>query len=361
MYWYCTIPTSTRGLVRKLQKGGTKKLVSLPIIFGRLAPSELPSTIYHPSQNHESKTPYQNCGTMSTFQSAKALAQSAQRRFAIGNSQRSYHGYEKVTASFTKPQGTSPRNLPIRKHQQRSFAYAAVQHDTEYKNALESSHGQQLQLALKEAEKYEVEAVDPFELYKIDEDETTQDIEDNDESIQEGAEENDNEDSDVDAEDEDEDEESDFEEEFEAGQGQVISNFSNNGHVRRTKAELAALKAGAPAGGKFAIIDLNGSQQKVTVDDVVIVNKLKPVNNWAVGSTHTLNAEDGQVLLLGSQDKTLVGLPFVNGGEVDVMVEEITRDKKLIIFKKKRRKNYRRKNGFRREVTFLRVLDIRFP
>jgi large subunit ribosomal protein L21 len=68
------------------------------------------------------------------------------------------------------------------------------------------------------------------------------------------------------------------------------------------------------------------------------------------------------VLLLGSQEKTSVGLPYVNGGEVDVMVEENTRDKKAIIFnKKKRRKNYRRKNGFKREVTFLRILDIRFP
>jgi large subunit ribosomal protein L21 len=67
------------------------------------------------------------------------------------------------------------------------------------------------------------------------------------------------------------------------------------------------------------------------------------------------------VLLLGGQEKTLVGLPYVNGDEVDVMVEEITRDKKVIIFKKKRRKNYRRKNGFKREVTFLRILDIRFP
>lgn len=99
----------------------------------------------------------------------------------------------------------------------------------------------------------------------------------------------------------------------------------------------------------------------MTVDDIVIVNKLKPVDKWSVGSTLTLTADDGHVLLLGSQEKTLVGMPFVNGGEVDVMVEEITRDKKVIIFKKKRRKNYRRKNGFKREVTFLRILDIRFP
>ena len=74
-------------------------------------------------------------------------------------------------------------------------------------------------------------------------------------------------------------------------------------------------------------------------------------------STTTL----GDVLLVESSEKTYVGLPAVKGAEVDVMVEEITRDKTVIVFKKRRRKNSRRKNGFRREVTFLRVLDIRMP
>mmetsp|Transcript_17920 Transcript_17920/g.26179 ORF Transcript_17920/g.26179 Transcript_17920/m.26179 type:complete len:161 (-) Transcript_17920:31-513(-) len=137
--------------------------------------------------------------------------------------------------------------------------------------------------------------------------------------------------------------------------------FNKDGSIRRTRAELASFKAGAPAGGHFAIINLSGSQHKVTTDDVVILNKLTPVEHWAVGTTHTLTADEGQLLLMGSPEHTFVGLPYVNGGEVDVMVEEITRDKKVIIFKKKRRKNYRRKNGFKREVTFLRVLDIRFP
>ena len=231
--------------------------------------------------------------------------------------------------------------------QRRNLAYASVKHDVEYKNEMEGRHGQQLQLALKEAEKYQHEDVDPFELYKIvdasDNDDVVVDAEESDEAEFQNEE-------------EEEEEEDDYEEETE-----MEGLYNSEGNLKRTKAELAAFKAGAPAGGKFAIIDLNGSQQKVTVDDVVIVNKLKPVDKWAVGSTHTLNAEDGQVLLLGSQDKTFVGMPFVNGGEVDVMVEEITRDKKVIVFKKKRRKNYRRKNGHKRQVTFLRVLDIRFP
>ena len=132
--------------------------------------------------------------------------------------------------------------------------------------------------------------------------------------------------------------------------------------------------AGAPAGGAFAIISLcnntSGIQHKVTLHDVIISNKLKPVETWAVGTTHTIgegeggdddSAGSGQVLLVGDSDRTCVGLPFVQGAQVDVMVEEITRDQTVIVFKKKRRKNHRRKNGSRREVTFLRVLDIRFP
>lgn len=97
----------------------------------------------------------------------------------------------------------------------------------------------------------------------------------------------------------------------------------------------------------------------MTIDDLLVVNKLKPVSDWSVGSTHTIKDDD--VLLMASKDKTLVGLPGVKGGEVDLMVEEITRDKTLIIFKKRRRKHSRRKNGFRREVSFLRVLDVRMP
>jgi large subunit ribosomal protein L21 len=135
--------------------------------------------------------------------------------------------------------------------------------------------------------------------------------------------------------------------------------YTTTGALYRPKSERLALRAGYPAGGKFAVILLAGYQHKVTVDDLLVVNKLKPVSHWSVGSTHTIKNED--ILLMANQDKTLVGLPAVHGGEVDVMVEEITRDKTLIIFKKRRRKHSRRKNGFRRQVTFLRVLDVRMP
>ena len=243
--------------------------------------------------------------------------------------------------------------------QTRTLAYASVNHAEEYKEAMEGRHGQQLQLAYKEGAKYENEVFNPFEAYRIDVDDTQD--EDLFEGVQDEADADDDDGDGDDLEEGDEDDDDDDEEDYEEDAVPTKWMYNKDGSTRRTKAELVSLKAGAPAGGKFAIINLNSSQQKVTVDDVIILDKLRPVEIWAVGTTHTLTADEGQLLLMGSPELTLVGLPFVNGGEVDVMVEEITRDKKVIIFKKKRRKNYRRKNGFKRDVTFLRVLDIRFP
>ena len=68
--------------------------------------------------------------------------------------------------------------------------------------------------------------------------------------------------------------------------------------------------------------------------------------------------EAEKVLLVGSRSTTLVGSPTVPGAKVRLQVEDITKDKKVIIFKSRRRKNSRSKNGFRRDVTILRITDI---
>mmetsp|Transcript_1545 Transcript_1545/g.2355 ORF Transcript_1545/g.2355 Transcript_1545/m.2355 type:complete len:89 (-) Transcript_1545:457-723(-) len=65
-----------------------------------------------------------------------------------------------------------------------------------------------------------------------------------------------------------------------------------------------------------------------------------------------------RVLLVGSADRTLVGRPNVTGASVTAMVEQHTKDKKLLIFKKKRRKNHKKSQGFRRHLTLLRIKDI---
>ena len=135
--------------------------------------------------------------------------------------------------------------------------------------------------------------------------------------------------------------------------------YDNRGFPILSRSMERAYKAGAPAGGSFAIIKMGGTQYKVSADDVIISDKLKPVSKYHVGAELTLDPED--VLLLGSKEKTVVGLPFINGAKVSIRVEELTRDAKVIIFKKRRRKNSRRKNGFKREVSMVRVVGIEFP
>ncbi|TYZ59454.1 hypothetical protein PybrP1_004755 [[Pythium] brassicae (nom. inval.)] len=101
----------------------------------------------------------------------------------------------------------------------------------------------------------------------------------------------------------------------------------------------------------FAVVKLGGTQYKVTQGDVVVAEKIKHAK---VGEIMDLN----EVLLLGNVNQTIVGRPFVEGAVVRARVEEQTLDEKIDIFKKKRRKNYRRWNGFRRQVTVLRVTEV---
>jgi large subunit ribosomal protein L21 len=103
------------------------------------------------------------------------------------------------------------------------------------------------------------------------------------------------------------------------------------------------------------VIELSGSQTKCTPGDVIVSEKLLPLSLYRVGAEILMT---DNILLVGTQEKTTVGLPHCKGFGVRVRVEEITRDATVIIFKKRRRKNSKRRNGFRREVTVLRVLDI---
>ncbi len=99
----------------------------------------------------------------------------------------------------------------------------------------------------------------------------------------------------------------------------------------------------------FAVIRTGGKQYKVAKDDILKVEKLEA----EAGDIVTID----DVLMLGG-DKTEVGTPTVDGAAVAFEVLEQKRDKKIIVFKKKRRQNYRRKAGHRQHKTVLRVLDI---
>lgn len=101
----------------------------------------------------------------------------------------------------------------------------------------------------------------------------------------------------------------------------------------------------------FAIIGFSGTQYKVTMDDVIVADKIEGVD---IGQMIDL----AEVLLVGSRRGTVIGRPLVEGARVIAAVEEITKDRKVIAFKTRRRKHSRRLKGFRREVTILRIADI---
>ena len=100
----------------------------------------------------------------------------------------------------------------------------------------------------------------------------------------------------------------------------------------------------------FAVIRTGGKQYKVAENDVIKVEKLVA----EAGTTITL--ED--VLMVGDDAGTTSGTPELSGVSVTATVLEQMRDDKVIVFKKKRRHNYRRKNGHRQYLTVLRITDI---
>lgn len=103
----------------------------------------------------------------------------------------------------------------------------------------------------------------------------------------------------------------------------------------------------------FAVVALNGRQYKVVTDDLLRVDQLK---NFGVGDV----VEADKVLLVGTRQFTLVGRPLVDNAKVVLVVEAQTKSRKLIVFKKKRRKGYRRSFGHRSLQSFLRVHRIEY-
>ena len=100
----------------------------------------------------------------------------------------------------------------------------------------------------------------------------------------------------------------------------------------------------------YAVIRTGGKQYKVAKDDVIVVETLPA----EAGASVTL----GDVLLVSDGDATTVGKPTVTGAEVTATVVEHKQGDKVLIFKKRRRHNYRRKRGHRQLLSVLRIDEI---
>ncbi|MDC1211909.1 50S ribosomal protein L21 [bacterium] len=101
----------------------------------------------------------------------------------------------------------------------------------------------------------------------------------------------------------------------------------------------------------YAIVDIAGQQFKVEKDQKVYV--------------HRLDTEEGKkvnfdrVLLIDDNGKVNIGAPAINGAQVSATVLEHLKGDKVIVFKKKRRKGYQKKNGHRQSLTEIQINDIK--
>jgi len=100
----------------------------------------------------------------------------------------------------------------------------------------------------------------------------------------------------------------------------------------------------------YALVKTGGKQYRVAKDDTILVERIA--------------AEEGEqvildnVVMLGDGDKVTIGTPVVDGAGVSATVMRQTRGPKIIIFRRKRRKNHRRTQGHRQDLTLLKIVDI---
>jgi large subunit ribosomal protein L21 len=100
----------------------------------------------------------------------------------------------------------------------------------------------------------------------------------------------------------------------------------------------------------YAVLKTGGKQYKVAQNDVIMVEKLTA----EAGASIEIN----EILMINNDGISTVGSPLIEGARVAADVLEQKRAKKITVFKKKRRQNYRRTIGHRQQLTVLRITDI---
>ena len=100
----------------------------------------------------------------------------------------------------------------------------------------------------------------------------------------------------------------------------------------------------------YALVKTGGKQYRVAKDDTILVERI------AADEGAQVILDD--VVMLGDGDKVTIGTPTVAGAAVSATVMRQTRGPKIIIFRRKRRKNHRRTQGHRQDLTLLRITDI---
>lgn len=100
----------------------------------------------------------------------------------------------------------------------------------------------------------------------------------------------------------------------------------------------------------FAVFKSGGKQYRVQENQVLKLEKI----DADLGQEIELN----EIMMLGTESSTSVGAPHVKGASVKIQVVDHDKDDKVLIFKKRRRKNSRRKNGHRQPISLVKVMSI---
>ena len=123
------------------------------------------------------------------------------------------------------------------------------------------------------------------------------------------------------------------------------------GRTRRQRPQAAPAPVPSPRiTGPYAIVETGGKQYRVSVGDTLSVERLPA----EAGSEITLD----RVLLLGGDGSTRIGTPTVEGAVVTARVEDHGRGEKIVVFKYKAKKRYRRRLGHRQALTRLAITGI---
>ena len=100
----------------------------------------------------------------------------------------------------------------------------------------------------------------------------------------------------------------------------------------------------------YALVEYKGKQYKAEKDALIQVDKIDAEKGAAI--------EIDTVLLVSNDGSVSVGAPYVKGAKVKAIVEDSIRDKKVIVYKYKSKKDYHRTIGHRQEYTTIRVQEI---
>ena len=100
----------------------------------------------------------------------------------------------------------------------------------------------------------------------------------------------------------------------------------------------------------FAVINTGGKQYKVSTNDKLRIEKISDKEGESVIFK--------QVLLINNNDNMELGSPLIEGAKVEAKVVKQTKNKTILIFKKRRRHNSRRKNGHRQKISVIQITKI---